>query len=601
MATAGRAVVTSGGTVAMGLLALVLLPVPFLRSIGFAGLLIPLAATLATLTLLPVLLATIGPRLDRPASRRARRDPARRGARPAGAGPAGRPGWSATAGWPPWPRWPCSSRSRVAALGLRLGEPPADVLAQSGAGPRGARPRWRRAGVGSGVLTPIEVLVPAGTDRRRTRRRLDGVAGVRLAVAPTGPAWQRDGTALVSVLPVAETSADDGEATARAGPRPGRGRAARRRGSGAAAPWPSTPPTAHLRRFPLMLAAVAVVTFVLLARAFRSLLLPLKAIVLNLLSIGAAYGVLVLVWQEGHGSEADLRHPGHRRDRLWVPLMAFAFLYGLSMDYEVFLLARMREEYDATGSTDEAAVVQGLGRAGRLVTSAALILFLAFAAMAAIPELDIKIMATGLAPASCSTPPRARAAGPGPGRPARALELVAARLGGPASCGSRRRCPPPSPPGAAARGAGGRPMPELSCPWCRPAGCGTVSSRSCGARAGRPLDDRFQGVSGRRRSGIAVGWPVLWLCQIAAVRARRRCRTRTATPVVVRPPWRSRSSWPLKVSLTDSMICRSGRNRCAAGPWRFALRAGRSSRDPAGRPGRFELGGRGSPCRRCRV
>jgi putative drug exporter of the RND superfamily len=80
---------------------------------------------------------------------------------------------------------------------------------------------------------------------------------------------------------------------------------------------------------------------------------------------------------------------------MWVPLMAFAFLYGLSMDYEVFLLARMREEYDGSGSTPTA-IVQGLGRVGRLVTSAALILFLAFASMASVPELDVRIMATAL-------------------------------------------------------------------------------------------------------------------------------------------------------------------------------------------------------------
>ena len=146
--------------------------------------------------------------------------------------------------------------------------------------------------------------------------------------------------------------------------------------------------------FPLMLAVVALVTFVLLARAFRSLL-ALKAIVLNLLAIGAAYGVLVLVWQEGHGSEAIWGIPATGAIAMWVPLMAFAFLYGLSMDYEVFLLARMREEYDGTGST-QSAIVQGLGRVGRLVPCAALILFLSFASMAAIPELDVKIMATAL-------------------------------------------------------------------------------------------------------------------------------------------------------------------------------------------------------------
>ncbi len=393
MATAGRAVVTSGGTVAVGLLALVLLPVPFLRSIGLAGLLIPLAATLATLTLLPVLLATVGPRLDWPAGRRARHDPARRGS-------------AASRRWTGWAagvarhRWLATLAALavlvplcVAALGLRLGEPPAAVLAQSGPA-REALDRLERAGVGSGVLNPIEVLVPAGTDRRAAADRLDGVAGVQLAVAPAGPAWQRDGTGLVSVLPVAETSTDEGEATVErvrdlaAAELPG----ARVGGSGALA----IDATASLYgSFPLLLAAVAVVTFVLLARAFRSLLLALKAIALNLLSIGAAYGVLVLVWQEGHGSEAIWGIPATGAIAVWVPLMAFAFLYGLSMDYEVFLLARMREEYDATGSTGTA-IVQGLGRVGRLVTCAALILFLSFASMAAIPELDVKIMATAL-------------------------------------------------------------------------------------------------------------------------------------------------------------------------------------------------------------
>jgi len=80
----------------------------------------------------------------------------------------------------------------------------------------------------------------------------------------------------------------------------------------------------------------------------------------------------------------------------WIPLMVFAFLFGLSMDYEVFILARMREEYDATGSTD-AAVILGIGRTGRLVTSAALILFLAFVSLASGPETEIKVLATGLA------------------------------------------------------------------------------------------------------------------------------------------------------------------------------------------------------------
>ena len=141
---------------------------------------------------------------------------------------------------------------------------------------------------------------------------------------------------------------------------------------------------------------ISLLTFVLLARAFRSLLLPLKAILLNILSIGAAWGIMTLVWQEGHGSDELWGIAATGSISSWIPLIVFAFLYGLSMDYEVFILARIREEYDKTHDTDEA-VVFGLARTGRLVTSAALILFLAFAALASGPETDVKILATGLA------------------------------------------------------------------------------------------------------------------------------------------------------------------------------------------------------------
>jgi RND superfamily putative drug exporter len=147
--------------------------------------------------------------------------------------------------------------------------------------------------------------------------------------------------------------------------------------------------------FPLMVALIAVLTFLLLARAFRSLLLPLKAVVLNILSVAAAWGVVVLVWQHGVGSNAIWGVPAVGSIPSWLPLMVFAFLFGLSMDYEVFILARMREEYDATGST-RAAVVNGIGRTGRLVTSAALILFLGFVSMATAPGTQVKMIATGL-------------------------------------------------------------------------------------------------------------------------------------------------------------------------------------------------------------
>ncbi len=115
--------------------------------------------------------------------------------------------------------------------------------------------------------------------------------------------------------------------------------------------------------FPEMFAVIALLTFLLLARAFRSAVLAAKAVLLNLLSLAATFGVLTWFWQEGHGSQAIFGIPATGAITFWVPLMIFAFLFGLSMDYEVFILTRVREEYDRTGNTNEA-VVEGLGSHG---------------------------------------------------------------------------------------------------------------------------------------------------------------------------------------------------------------------------------------------
>ena len=147
--------------------------------------------------------------------------------------------------------------------------------------------------------------------------------------------------------------------------------------------------------FPLVLTIIALLTFVLLARGFRSVVLPLKAILLNLLTLAATLGFMVLLWQDGHGSQTLFGVAGTGAVTFWVPLMVFAFLFGLSMDYEVFILSRIREEYDGGRSTDQA-VVAGIARTGRLVTSAALILFLAFVALASGPQTDLKVMASAL-------------------------------------------------------------------------------------------------------------------------------------------------------------------------------------------------------------
>ena len=148
--------------------------------------------------------------------------------------------------------------------------------------------------------------------------------------------------------------------------------------------------------FPYMLAFVILLTFFLLMRAFRSIVLPLKAVILNLISLGAAYGIIVFIFQDGHGSESIWGVHATNAIISWIPLMIFAFLYGLSMDYEVFMLTRMREAYDHVHDTNEAIAI-GLARTGKLVTSAALVLMFAFFVLSTGPSVDIKQFGIGLA------------------------------------------------------------------------------------------------------------------------------------------------------------------------------------------------------------
>jgi RND superfamily putative drug exporter len=148
--------------------------------------------------------------------------------------------------------------------------------------------------------------------------------------------------------------------------------------------------------FPYALAFVILLTFVLLARAFRSLILPFKAVILNLVSLAAAYGIVVFIFQDGHGSHAIWGVNATGVIQSWIPLMVFAFLFGLSMDYEVFMLTRMREVYDETGDTPRAVRV-GLARTGKLVTSAALVLMFAFFVLSTSPGIDVKQFGIALA------------------------------------------------------------------------------------------------------------------------------------------------------------------------------------------------------------
>ncbi|MGH3192517.1 MAG: MMPL family transporter [Streptosporangiaceae bacterium] len=382
MGSAGRAVVFSGTTVAISLLALVALPVAFLRGIGLAAFFIPLTTVAAAITLLPVLLATIGPALDHPRLRREVH--------------ASRP-------WAGWAR--LVLRHRVAALAagllvvtalviplfsLRLGEPASNALAQ-GSPAQATLTRLETSGIPRGIISPIDVLTTAGRAGvvAGQARHLPGVyTAYATAGSPAG------GTGLVEVLPAAEPGSAAGASTVTAVQHALTGQPGVL-GIGGQGASDADFINAVYGSFPLMLALIALVTLVLLARAFRSLVLAAKAVIFNLISLGVAYGVLVLVWQQGHGSHALWSIPATGSITVYVPLLAFAFLFGLSMDYEVFILSRIREEYDATGSTGQA-VIRGIGRTGRLVTSAALILFLAFLALSATPETAIKMLATAL-------------------------------------------------------------------------------------------------------------------------------------------------------------------------------------------------------------
>ncbi|MDP1848561.1 MAG: MMPL family transporter [Solirubrobacteraceae bacterium] len=380
MRHAGSAVVFSGTTVAISLLALVALPVPFLRSIGIAGLLIALVSVAVAVTLLPVLLATIGPRLDWPRSRREARVSR---------------GWSAWARLVVRHRWVAAVTS-VAVLGslvvaastIQLGNPRADSLAQGGPARAGLE-KLQDAGIGDGPLSPFDALVRSA-DAGAVAQSIARVDGVRSAAAPAD--WRAGGTSIVTVIPAADGNSAAGRATLdriRATPLPGEVTI------GGEAALSADFKDAVYGNFPLMIALISVLTFLLLARAFRSLILPLKAVLLNLLSVGAAWGLIVLVFQHGFGAEAIWGIEATRAINVEMPIVVFAFLFGISMDYQVFIISRMREAYDRTRST-EAAVVEGIGRTGRLVTSAALILGLAFVAFSATPGTEAKIFATAL-------------------------------------------------------------------------------------------------------------------------------------------------------------------------------------------------------------
>ena len=216
--------------------------------------------------------------------------------------------------------------------------------------------------------------------------------------APDTPQFRRGQDALLTVIPRLEGGTPQGRAllselTRRLAGVPG---GAEVGGSSAGDLAFSTAVYGH---FPQMLTVIAGLSLLILTTALRSVVLALKAVVLNLVSLGAAFGFIMLFWQQGHGSFLyGVSATGAIRD--WIPVVVFACLYGLSMDYEVFVMARMREEYDHLIGTDNAtdqAIVAALARTGRLVTSAAVILMVSFLTLTADPNQIVRVVGTTLA------------------------------------------------------------------------------------------------------------------------------------------------------------------------------------------------------------
>jgi len=385
MATAGRAVAFSGLAVAIGLGALLFVPVPFIRSLGAGGLLVPLVSLVGVATLQPVLLARLG-----------------RAGKPTRA-PSGEGAWqrlARTVTGRPW---------LVLALGFAILAPaaaaattlevtPGSIAAIPGRSESVRGFELLRKRLGPGIVAPTQVVIDTGRPggartpalRAAIRRLVDTSAADRDVQAsaygkraPYVDAAGRHARVIVVGLH------DYGSPETRALVSRLRNELipAARFPAGTVVVAGGAPPQGvdfvqrSYAAFPWLVLAVLLVTFVTLFVAFRSLLLPLQAVLLNLLSVAAACGLLTLVVQHGVGAGLlGIERSG--AIEAWVPIVLFALLFGLSMDYEVFIVAPMREARDA-GDDTGGAVRHGLVRTGRIVTAAALIMVVVFSGFVA--------------------------------------------------------------------------------------------------------------------------------------------------------------------------------------------------------------------------
>jgi RND superfamily putative drug exporter len=391
VATAGRAVLFAGGTVVVAILGLTIAGIPFLTAGGIGIALIVLVMVMASLTLVPAFLGLAGTRIGR-----------RRSA------------LAAAAGVTRWERWGrhVARHAVVYATGgtllllalagpvlaLRLGSPDEGNLPTS----RTERRAYDLVtqSFGPGANGPLVVAVDTAGGRGLLDRVRAAIAADR-GIASVAPSDARGRVATLVAYPATAPQDAATVATVRrlrddVLPAALRGTPAHAHVGGQTALWADIGERVD-RRLPVVLVAVVALAFLLLTVVFRSVVVPLKAAVLNLLSVGAAYGVLVAVFQWGWG--AGLIGVQSTVPIVpFIPLFLFAILFGLSMDYEVFLLSRIREHYDATGD-NHASIVRGVAGTARVITSAALIMISVFGAFVLDADPTIKMFGLGLATA----------------------------------------------------------------------------------------------------------------------------------------------------------------------------------------------------------
>jgi RND superfamily putative drug exporter len=401
--TAGRSVLIAGSTVVIAILGLFLTALPYMYGVAISASLAVLVVMLASITLLPALLALLGPKVDRLRipilGRRLDLPPEADGHSPAAR-------WSHWVQRRPWPAVVIATAILLAlaapALGMRLGFPDA------GNDKKGTMTREAydliSEGFGPGANGPLVVAAELpDAEAKGDVKALTTALREDHGVAYVAPAkFNGDGTA--AILTVIPTTSPQDEATSELVERlrdevipqafGGSGATALVGGVNAALEDQSEYVTG---RMPIFIIGVVGLSFLLLLMAFHSPLISLKAGVMNLLSVSAAYGVMTLVSQGGAvGELIGIDHEVPIAP--FMPVMMFAILFGLSMDYEVFLISRIREEYLKDGDTSRA-VADGLAKTARVITAAAAIMVVVFLAFVASPEVFLKLFGIGLAAA----------------------------------------------------------------------------------------------------------------------------------------------------------------------------------------------------------